>query len=138
MGILTMRNFITAGIIILIIIAGGFFLYNRSTPNSQSMQQSATPTQGIKQEEKGITLNTTGFSPDTLTIKAGTLVTWTNKIGKIAQVDSNPHPVHTSYPLMNFDTFSDGSSISLVFDKPGTYHYHNHLNPSQTGTIVVE
>ena len=74
----------------------------------------------------------------TFLVTAGTKVTWTNSSGSIANVSSDPHPIHTNYPPLNLGKFDDGGSVSLVFDKPGTYGYHNHLIPSQTGKVIVE
>ncbi len=100
-----------------------------------TMQATPTPAQ---QSQNTVTLTTNGFSPTSLTIKAGQTVTWVNKSGSDAAIDSNPHPVHTSYHPLNLGSFPDGGTLSLTFDKPGTYSYHNHLNPSEQGTIVVE
>lgn len=134
-----LKSLFFAAVLIIAIIAGGIFLYSKSgntqNPTTTGSQGNSS---GENQTTKQIILTTGGFSPSTLTVKVNTLVTWTNKSGKEAQVDSDPHPIHTSYPAMNFDPFSDGSSVSLVFDKAGTYHYHNHLQPSQTGTIIVQ
>ncbi len=136
-----LKGIIVAVFLIIVIIAGGIFLYNKSINNNTSNNQ-PTPTQQTQPTTQTgtqvITLTAGGFSPSTLTVKAGTTVRWVNKSGQLGQVDSDPHPTHTSYPPMNFEAFSDGSSVELVFNKPGTYHYHNHLNPSQTGTVVVE
>lgn len=132
-----MRSLIIAAILIIAIIAGGIFLYRKSGPASQNSQITQQITSQSQQEVQ-ITYTANGFSPNPLTVKAGTKVTWLNKSGQTVAVDSDPHPIHTSYPPMNFGPFSDGSSVSLVFDKPGTYRYHNHLNPSQTGTIIVQ
>ncbi|MBI2315297.1 cupredoxin domain-containing protein [Candidatus Daviesbacteria bacterium] len=85
-----------------------------------------------------IILAVDGFSPKDLTIKIGTKVLWTNKSGSAATVDSSPHPSHTDYPQLNLGNFADGETLSLIFDKAGTYKYHNHLNSSQFGTIVVQ
>jgi plastocyanin len=134
------RGLIVAAIIIIIVIAGGIFLYSNSSKKEAANNQ-PTPTEQAQTTNEGaqiITLSPDGFTPATLTVKVGTRVRWVNKSGELGDVDSDPHPVHTSYPPMNFGTFSDGSSVELVFDKAGTYHYHNHLNPSQRGTIVVE
>lgn len=132
-----MKSLFLAALLIVVIIAGGIFLYSKSGTNPQNtaLQQGTSPQ---KQNEKQIVLTSVGFSPSSLTIKAGALVTWTNKSGQQAQVDSDPYPINTSYPPMNFDPFTDGSSVSLVFDKAGSYSYHNHFNPSQKGTIIVQ
>ncbi|MDE2025671.1 MAG: hypothetical protein KGJ07_04210 [Patescibacteria group bacterium] len=84
-----------------------------------------------------VSLTATGFVPTTLIITKGTTVTWINKSGADATVNSNPHPTHTDYPPLNLGTFPNGGTLSLSFPTTGTYGYHNHLNPSQRGTIIV-
>jgi plastocyanin len=70
------------------------------------------------------------FDPKVIEIKAGQTVTWTNN-------DSFTHTVKV-------DGESDhkvgrGDSVSIAFDKPGTYHYvctlHSH---DMHGTVVVQ
>ncbi|MBI4004943.1 cupredoxin domain-containing protein [Candidatus Roizmanbacteria bacterium] len=97
-----------------------------------------SPTQAIQESQNKVTLSIDGFSPETLSIKAGTKVTWINKSGSVASINSAVHPTHLVYPSLNLGEVQDGASVSLTFDKPGTYKYHNHLNPSQKGTIVAQ
>lgn len=108
-----------------------------NTP-SASTAASQSPSEAMKNEEQTVTLTSDGFSPQTLTVTVGTKVTWVNKSGEEGNVSSDPHPIHTSYPPLNLHGFASGASVNLVFDKAGTYGYHNHLNPSQTGTVVVK
>ena len=91
-----------------------------------------------KETISSINLTSSGFSPNTITIKTGTRVIWLNKSGAAATVNSAVHPSHKVYTPLNLGEFRDGSSVQLVFDKPGTYKYHDHLNPSRTGTVIVE
>lgn len=91
-----------------------------------------------KETIANITLTSSGFDPKTVTVKAGTRVIWLNKSVAPATVNSALHPTHQVHPPLNLGEFPDGSSVQLVFDKPGTYNYHDHLNPSRTGTVVVE
>jgi len=98
----------------------------------------ASPSSTITQQQNTVTLTASGFTPSVLTIKVGQTVTWTNSSGKTAVVASDPHPTHTAYPPLNLGSFADGASLSLSFPKAGTYGYHNHLNPGETGTIVVQ
>lgn len=88
--------------------------------------------------ETTVAVTSSGFVPQAITIKAGTKVTWTNQAGAVATVDSAQHPTHLVYPPLNLGQFPDGSSVSLVFDKPGIYKYHNHLSPTQFGSVTVE
>lgn len=119
--------------IIVILVAVGAFFFFKNKPESQ-----ITPTKEETQEQATITLTSTGFSPENITIKAGQKVTWLNKSGTEAAVNSDPHPTHTNYAPLNLGSFADGASLILTFDKAGTYGYHNHLNPNVRGTIIVQ
>ncbi len=103
-----------------------------------TLPKTSPATSSAAVEQNVVTLTANGFSPSPLTVKAGTSVTFMNKSGSKATVNSAPHPVHTAYPPLNLGSFTDGGTLSLKFDKPGTYSYHNHLNPSQTGQVVVQ
>lgn len=118
-------------ILIIVVIAGAFFLLNRSKQSSQPPSTQTTT-------QTTITLTSNGFSPGSLTIKAGQKVTWINKSGTDATVNSDPHPVHTNYPPLNLGSFANGQSLTLIFNQTGSYGYHNHLNPNQHGTILVQ
>ncbi len=107
------------------------------------VEATATPAEVVANaappvSENIVTLNSTGFSPQTLTIKAGETVTWVNRSGKNATVNSSPHPSHVDYPPLNLGSFADGETLSLAFPKPGTYSYHDHLDATAWGTITVE
>lgn len=89
-------------------------------------------------EQNTITLSANGFLPDVLTVKAGTTVTWSNQTNNNATVNSDPHPTHTGYAPLNLGNFPDRGTLALTFDKPGIYKYHNHLNPSHQGQVIVQ
>lgn len=137
-------------IVIVVILAGIGILVNSSSkdttlfPENTPLQTAAPVSTGqssspsAAEEQNMITLISAGFEPATLTIKAGDKVTWVNKSGADATVNSSPHPAHTDYPPLNLGTFSEGGTLVLTFDKVGTYKYHNHLNPGQFGTVVVQ
>ncbi len=138
-----MNKYLYTGIAVLVLVVAGFALIsNKSKTNvnvtapTVSSSPAASPQSTISQNT--VTLTSSGFQPQTLTIKAGTTVTFINKSGTTAVVNSAIHPTHALFPLLNLGTFNDGESLSVKFDKPGTYKYHNHLNPTQTGTVVVE
>ena len=132
-------------LIVVVILGGGYFLLssNKTEDSVTIPLVTATPTASTsaspsaKIEENIVTVTTTGFEPQTLRIKAGTKVTWENKSGQAVTVNSDPHPAHTSWPFLNLGSFADGSSVSITFDKAGTYTYHNHFDASMKGTVVV-
>ena len=73
------------------------------------------------------------FSPQTLTVKAGTTVTW-----RFDQ-PSSPHNVVslTTPTVFNSGTPKGTGTFSFTFTTPGTYPYLCQVHPSMTGTIVV-
>lgn len=149
-----MNNKVVIGIVVVVVAVLAIFLLSKSgslyspsqtqtstrtpQPSITSTTQQQSPTNEVTKEQNVITLTQAGFSPSTLTVKAGTKISWINNSGSGLSVNSNPHPIHTNYSPLNIGAIGDGQSKSLIFDKPGTYGYHNHLNPSQTGTIVVQ
>lgn len=92
----------------------------------------------MTKSETIVTITDAGFVPATVTVKAGTKVTWQNKSTMTVSINSDPHPTHTLYPKLNLGTVAPGGSVSLVFDTPGTYTYHDHLQPSIVGKVVVQ
>lgn len=70
------------------------------------------------------------FTPQRLTVKAGTTVTWTN-------ADDIPHTV-VSPPAIRSKALDTNDTFSFTFTTPGTYAYFCSLHPHMTGTIVVE
>lgn len=78
------------------------------------------------------------FEPKTLTIKKGTTVEFKNLDNQARWPASNIHPTHTIYPEFDpKEPVGVDKSWSLIFDKAGSWKYHDHLTPSIRGTIVV-
>ena len=72
------------------------------------------------------------FNPATVTVKAGTTVTWTNK-------DDIPHGIAaTNNAFKRSQALDTDDSFSFTFTTPGTYQYFCYIHPHMTGTIVVE
>ncbi len=134
---------ILIGIVAVIAVAALAFalLGNQTAKKATTSVTTTSPSPTASETQKTtntVTLTKNGFESQTLKVKAGTKVTFVNKSGAIATVNSDPHPIHTLWPFLNLGRFNDGESLDVTFDKTGTYTYHNHLNSSQTGTVVVE
>lgn len=78
------------------------------------------------------------FSPSTTTIKAGDTLEITNSSSSAVQFDSDPHPVHTDNQELNVGEIEPGKSVKIIVNNKGTWGFHNHLDSSQTGTIIIE
>jgi plastocyanin len=70
------------------------------------------------------------FAPTSITVAAGSTVTWTNK-------DDEPHTVVSAEGLFRSAALDTEESFSFRFDKPGTYRYTCSIHPRMVGTIVV-
>ena len=141
-----MNNKLILVIVLVVLILGGVLLLNNKSntsnsdsTNSANENQNTAPSETKTNiESTNVEATTSGFVPQTITIKAGTKVVWTNKSGQAITVNSASHPTHLKWPFLNLGKFDNDGSVSVVFEKAGTYKYHNHLNPSQTGTVIVE
>ena len=137
-------------VLILLFIGGIFFLNARKSktatvpvqtqqvvPQASQQVSPTAPPIVVPTGKTTVTLTANGFDPQTITVKTKTQVIWTNNSSTDATVNSADHPTHQKYPPLNLGLFPSGSNVSLVFDKPGTYSYHDHLHPEKTGTVVV-
>ncbi|MDP2655009.1 MAG: hypothetical protein Q8P17_00375 [bacterium] len=145
-------------VIVLVILGGWFFLSGNmtGTPSSGVTNQvpavgSTTPEMIVENLIPDVTVTYTdqGFSPKSITIPLGTKVIFVNQSTKNMWVASAKHPDHTVYSgtslsqhcpdttNSSFDQCSVGTSYTFTFSKAGTWKYHNHVNPSDYGTIIV-
>lgn len=82
------------------------------------------------------------FIPETVTISAGDLVTWKNDSQNTVYIAPDTHPSHLDYAGVWDDDgtgrIAPGEEYTFTFTESGTYTYHDHLNASSTGTVIVE
>jgi len=77
-----------------------------------------------------VTIQNYAFAPQSLTVKAGTRVTWTNR-------DSTAHTATADQGSLDTGTINPGQSKMFEFSHPGTYAYHCAFHAFMTGTITV-
>ena len=88
--------------------------------------QTQTPSGG-----NSVNLQNFAFNPSTLTVKAGTTVTWTNS-------DSVAHTVTSDGGAFDSGNLAPDQTFSHTFNTAGTYAYHCNPHPSMKGTIIVQ
>lgn len=71
------------------------------------------------------------FAPATVTVAAGTEVTWTN-------TDGINHTTTASDGAWDSGSLASGATFDFAPAEPGTYSYFCAIHPSMTGEIVVE
>jgi plastocyanin len=106
---------------------------NNTDMSSGSNNSNASTGSTNPQTTNKVTIQNFAFSPASITVKAGTTVTWTNN-------DSAAHTVTENDGKSGGPASGDvnpGSTYSFTFKTAGTYQYHCAIHPSMTGTVVV-
>lgn len=181
-------SYVVAGIVIVLLAGGIFFVTTRSTDQQPVATTDHTPVASTPEPPTPITTTTTtisttstrttqpsapaptspvltthhtivvsygrsGFSPKNLTVSTGDTVTFVAAPGSDEMwIASNPHPTHQGYDGTTkdqhcaagytgpkpFDQCTSGTSFGFTFQKNGTWGYHNHGNPGDSGTVIVK
>jgi plastocyanin len=71
------------------------------------------------------------FVPSTITITAGTTITWTNK-------DGINHNVMSDTGVFTSGTIANNGTFSYKFDVAGSFPYHCSIHPDMTATVIVQ
>ena len=135
--IISMKNLIGSKSRSAIIIAILFIIFSISNGCTKNTMSDLTGTIGPKDNSgfKGgtdtteVIISGMGFSPATITIAAGTTITWTNK-------DEVVNIVTSETGLFN-GVISSNETYSYMFSTAGNYQYFNRVHPSITGNIIV-
>nr|WP_246003005.1 cupredoxin family copper-binding protein [Nocardia tenerifensis] len=77
-----------------------------------------------------VNIDNFAFAPSTLTVKAGTTVTWTNH-------DEEPHTVVASDGSFHSPGLGAGATYSFTFAKAGNFAYICSIHPFMKATVVV-
>jgi plastocyanin len=71
------------------------------------------------------------FNPQTITVKSGEKITWTNR-------DEEPHTiVSVEKQFKKSSALDTDQTFTITAGAPGTYTYFCSVHPKMTGTIVV-
>lgn len=100
-----------------------------SAPGPTSVPASATGSPAAAAGDQ-VTIDNFAFAPATLTVKAGTTVTWTNR-------DEEPHTVAASDGSFHSPGMGTGATYSHAFPTAGKFDYVCSIHPMMHGTVVV-
>jgi plastocyanin len=91
----------------------------------------AALTSAVAASPATVTIDNFDFSPMTLTVAAGTTVTWTNN-------DDIPHTVRAVDGSFHSKAMDTADSYSFTFAKPGVYSYFCSVHPKMVGKVIVK
>ncbi len=86
----------------------------------------ATPIAG-----PAVTVENFNFTPATITVPAGTSVTWVNH-------DDVPHTVTASDNSYTSQPIDTDAQFTHTFSAPGTYSYYCAIHPFMTAKVIVQ
>jgi plastocyanin len=78
-----------------------------------------------------VTIDNFSFSPASITVPAGTTLTWTNH-------DDIPHTVVSDDQKFKSKALDTDDKFSFTFTEPGTYSYFCSIHPKMVAKVVVE
>jgi len=99
---------------------------NTNDPTYTKTSNTTTGTQGANE----VYIQGMAFSPVTLTVTAGTTVTWTNK-------DAMAHTVTSDSTLFVSGNIVANGTYSYTFNSAGTYPYHCAIHPTMKAKVIV-
>jgi plastocyanin len=95
---------------------------------------SATATPATKAPSSGnvpIAISNYSYRPPTITVLAGTRVTFTND-------DQTSHTATSTRTAFDTGTVKPGHGATVVFSRPGTYTYYCQFHAFMHGTVLVK
>jgi plastocyanin len=96
-------------------------------PAAEVAAQAAAPAGKVVE----VKVDNFSFSPQTITIAAGTTVIWTNR-------DDIPHTVVSDDKIFKSKVLDTDEKFSFTFDKAGNFPYFCSVHPKMTGRVVVQ
>lgn len=120
-------------VIILVILAAYLFFKNGySTPATQTQSTQPQATQ-VPASENQVVIQNFSFNPATITVKAGTTMTWTNQ-------DDEDHTVTSTGGGQELQSGSlgKGQSFAYTFATAGEFDYQCSPHTFMQGKVIVQ
>ena len=94
---------------------------------SGTMEQTQVPPAG----PNSVSIGDDFFNPASLTVTAGTTVTWTNR-------GNRGHTVTSDQGTFDSGNLNPGATFSYTFKDTGTFNYHCNFHSGMTAKIIVQ
>lgn len=111
-----------------------------TTLNIRADGTSSEPSSTVAPVAKNVAVTIDGgvLNPVEVTINVGDSIVWLNKDTTVRKIASDPHPSHSALPELLSPDLAANQTYSFKFMTAGTWAYHDHLNPTLKGTVVVK
>ncbi|WP_422615747.1 plastocyanin/azurin family copper-binding protein [Nocardia jejuensis] len=99
-------------------------------PGMTGMTAPASTAASVPTGPNDVIITNFAFAPATLTVTAGTTVTWTNR-------DEEPHNVSPAAGGFTSPNLGTGATYTFTFTTAGSFTYVCSIHPFMHGTVVV-
>jgi plastocyanin len=117
------RHMYSANLTVVVMVAMVLLFAGSRNVTANSPQPAAAPAE--------VKIDNFTFGPGTVTVSAGTTVTWTNR-------DDIPHTVVNTDGVFKSKVLDTDEKFSYTFTKPGIFPYFCSIHPKMTGKVVVQ
>jgi plastocyanin len=139
------KSVVISIVVVIVLLAAGGLLFANLGSDSDSTKETTSKTNMVMDNSNSSSTESTSavatdkveikdfsYSPQAITVKVGTTVTWTNK-------DSVAHTVTASNGPEKFDSGSieTGKTFTFTFTKAGDYKYFCTFHPSMASATVT-
>jgi len=134
---------IALGVLAALIIFGGIALLGvnsqNNAKNGSTSVNSSPNLNAIKENDAAATITYTGkgFEPNLDTIPVNSYVRVRNRSVRLLQFMSDPYGQSTDEPEFNLGNLKPGDDVRFYVSQKGTWGYHNALDASETGQLIV-
>lgn len=98
--------------------------------SSRPVASGAQSSKVVSAKTAAVKVSMYAFMPDTLTVRVGTRITFTNH-------DQTAHSATALNGAFDTGTINPGQSKTIIVRRPGSYPYHCVFHAFMTGTIKV-
>ena len=112
-------------------VAGALVAATVLSAGSPAVSANARQQAAAAPEVDHVKIDNFSFGPGTLTVAAGTAVTWTNR-------DDIPHTVVSTDGVFKSKVVDTDEEFSYTFARPGTFSYFCSIHPKMIGKVVVQ
>jgi plastocyanin len=114
-------SIISIAVVVLVLLGVSVMLLGRDQQKSGNGQAAG----------HDVSIDNFSFTPETLTVPAGTEVKWINH-------DDVPHTVVSTDQRFKSKALDTDESFSFTFAQPGTYEYFCSVHPKMTAKVIVQ
>jgi plastocyanin len=115
--------------LLVVVVGAAWKVHSNSKPSAPVVKAPLTAAVKISED---------GFLPQQMNVKAGTVVIWTNEDTKTHRVVDTAKTSGTDSLFGSETNMSTSGQYRYKFNSPGTYNYHDALNPKFNGVVIVQ